>query len=141
MDIKLFVFNGHGNSIPLNHKIKSDGILEEIPATFTLNPHQYIIMYKFMCPLSGASDIKDSNIIEYMPYPIIPPHINDPNVFSRIVDDFFFKNPILLEQLNLIRVLPKPPDATYVLRTIRKCGLYLRKTKMVATSQKCGTHF
>ena len=30
---------------------------------------------------------------------------------------------------------------TYVLRTIRKCGLYQRKTKMVATSQKCGTHF
>jgi hypothetical protein len=30
---------------------------------------------------------------------------------------------------------------TYVLRTIRKCGLYQRKTKMVATSQKCVPHF
>ena len=53
--MNMFMFNGHGNSIPINFNLGSG---EYIPDIVTLDPHQYIIMYKDICALSGAADIQ-----------------------------------------------------------------------------------
>jgi hypothetical protein len=55
MSLNLFIFNGHGCSIPLNLKI--DDI--KIPHVIKLKPNQYVIMYKYVCPLRGAFWIQE----------------------------------------------------------------------------------
>ena len=52
------MFNGHGRSVPEEYKEyrdRSDKIGISIPDTIKLKPKQYVIMYKWSCPLRGAS--------------------------------------------------------------------------------------
>jgi hypothetical protein len=53
---KLFIINGHGSSIPINHEIPYYGL---IPSSITLQPNQYVIMYNLMDGLRGSSWLQD----------------------------------------------------------------------------------
>ncbi len=72
---------------------------------------------------------------------------NYDKIDGREYDKFMqnFKHPFYITIIDNGRVINVDEDdecdSIYVLRTIRKCGLSQRKTKMVATSQKCVPHF